>query len=327
MNEEAAFMKAILAEPDDDAPRLIFADWLEERGDPRAGFIRVQCELARLDAADPRRSSLLAQERGMLDRHGTEWLGPLRPHVRTAVYHRGFLDGLLVPAADYVREPLTIWPATLRCIAVVLDGFEVPQAVLEFIPELVARENQCLPIGFRRHHLILAMANARDLELLAKIAFILNRDVEPVAADQQQLVDAINRHCGAANWPVDTPRFVYPEIEFDRDEVFAGTPAAKLIELMIGEAIRLKATEIRIEPSSEEFHVFYRIKGRLIARDAPPIRILRLLVAYLKSVAGLDVESTGEQSGRLRFRILSREYDVGVIIRPGEFGPSIVFTL
>ena len=44
------FLRAIIEHPEDDTPRLIYADWLEENGDPdRAEFIRVQCELARLD--------------------------------------------------------------------------------------------------------------------------------------------------------------------------------------------------------------------------------------------------------------------------------------
>ena len=53
---DAAFLDAILAHPDDDGPRLVYADWLDEQGQAaRAEFIRVQCELARLGEADPRR--------------------------------------------------------------------------------------------------------------------------------------------------------------------------------------------------------------------------------------------------------------------------------
>ena len=48
MNEEQAFFEEIRDQPNNDVPRLIFADWLEERGDPRGEFIRVQCDLAAL---------------------------------------------------------------------------------------------------------------------------------------------------------------------------------------------------------------------------------------------------------------------------------------
>src|SRR2546422_761256 len=48
MSDSAPFLRAICAHPDDDGPRLVYADWLDERGDPRGEFIRVQCGLAKL---------------------------------------------------------------------------------------------------------------------------------------------------------------------------------------------------------------------------------------------------------------------------------------
>ena len=47
---EDAFFQAILETPDDDLPRLAYADWLEERGDPRGEFIHLQCRLARMNS-------------------------------------------------------------------------------------------------------------------------------------------------------------------------------------------------------------------------------------------------------------------------------------
>jgi uncharacterized protein (TIGR02996 family) len=64
MTPSDAFLRDIIASPDDDAPRLIYADWLDEHGaEARAELIRVQCERARLDAYDPRRQDLLDRER------------------------------------------------------------------------------------------------------------------------------------------------------------------------------------------------------------------------------------------------------------------------
>lgn len=61
---EAALLQAIIDSPDDDGLRLVYADFLEERGEPeRATFIRVQIELANLPQADERRVSLEAKER------------------------------------------------------------------------------------------------------------------------------------------------------------------------------------------------------------------------------------------------------------------------
>jgi uncharacterized protein (TIGR02996 family) len=75
MTPEEAFIEAIRDAPDDDTPRLIFADWLEERGDPHGEFIRLQCALAKLRQGDPRRGALATRERALWERHKKVWLG------------------------------------------------------------------------------------------------------------------------------------------------------------------------------------------------------------------------------------------------------------
>ena len=87
------FLKAILEDVEDDAPRLVYADWLEERGDPRGEFIRVQCQLDKLPANDTARSSLLEQEQLLVREHGADWLADLPPfgeQLKWEGFHRGF---------------------------------------------------------------------------------------------------------------------------------------------------------------------------------------------------------------------------------------------
>jgi uncharacterized protein (TIGR02996 family) len=77
MSDAAAFVQAMRDAPDDEAVRLVFADWLEERGDPRGEFLRIQVELARWVPNLARRTRLKECERELLARHGREWIGPL----------------------------------------------------------------------------------------------------------------------------------------------------------------------------------------------------------------------------------------------------------
>jgi uncharacterized protein (TIGR02996 family) len=76
MTHGDAFLQAVLAEPDDDAPRLIFADWLEERGDPRGAFIRLQCALERIGPVDPARLDLEDEAGDLLHQNEEEWTAP-----------------------------------------------------------------------------------------------------------------------------------------------------------------------------------------------------------------------------------------------------------
>jgi uncharacterized protein (TIGR02996 family) len=99
-----AFLQAVLSDPDDDAPRLAYADWLEERGDPRGEFIRVQCTLANLARGDPKRTDLVARERVLLGEHETEWVGPLRQWAKQWEFRRGFVDAVLLPAETFLAH-------------------------------------------------------------------------------------------------------------------------------------------------------------------------------------------------------------------------------
>ncbi len=105
---QSAFLAAIAADPDDDGHRLIFADWLEERGDPRGEFVRLQCELAPLRWDDPRRPELERRQAELLRRHGDEWRGEPPDEVRVA-FERGVLVAEATAAALTSKAGLRWW--------------------------------------------------------------------------------------------------------------------------------------------------------------------------------------------------------------------------
>src|SRR5690349_20304098 len=95
VSDEEALLQAIWAEPDDDAPRLVYADWLEENGRPdRAEFIRVQCVLAGSGLTLSQRKRLRARQDELWSAHRQEWLGVLRGSSLPWRFHRGFLERL-----------------------------------------------------------------------------------------------------------------------------------------------------------------------------------------------------------------------------------------
>jgi uncharacterized protein (TIGR02996 family) len=102
MNHEQAFLEDILANPDEDAPRLVYADWLEENGDAagaaRAEFIRVQYALRDLPPDDPSRPQLEERERDLRQAHENAWLAPLRAVCQGKqedfTFRRGFVEGI-----------------------------------------------------------------------------------------------------------------------------------------------------------------------------------------------------------------------------------------
>jgi uncharacterized protein (TIGR02996 family) len=98
VTEREALLRAVCENPDDDTPRLVFADWLQENGEEeRAEFIRVQCEAARLAANERRRLRKLVRRAGELEsQHGARWFDELplanSEHIEW-VRNDGWLDG------------------------------------------------------------------------------------------------------------------------------------------------------------------------------------------------------------------------------------------
>ncbi len=107
--KERQFLDAIIAAPDDDAPRLVYADWLTEHGDPRGELIQVQCTLAAGDpsqpgAPHPNHVTLAARSRQLVHAHGKEWLAPIKQYLyqhHTHGWQRGFLNHITGNAKFY----------------------------------------------------------------------------------------------------------------------------------------------------------------------------------------------------------------------------------
>jgi uncharacterized protein (TIGR02996 family) len=134
MSHAAAFLQDIREHPHDDAPRLIFSDWLEEQGDPRGRFLRTQCQLARMDDADRRRRRLEQREERLLQRYQETWLSILRRPGLQPRFWRGFLDEawpsgqvFWLGIDDFLDHPERWWCAALLpevgvCNHAPLDG-------------------------------------------------------------------------------------------------------------------------------------------------------------------------------------------------------------
>src|SRR5262245_40508728 len=104
---DTAFLRSILASPDDDAPRLVYADWLDENGDPnRAEFIRLQIRLARSPAGDPDYAELKARADDLGRTHHVEWLNQLPhwPSVHWEIFVRGFISAARFDTPDAFFE-------------------------------------------------------------------------------------------------------------------------------------------------------------------------------------------------------------------------------
>lgn len=109
------FLREIKDRPDDDLPRLVLADWLQDQGDPRGEFVHLQVMRARLREDDPQAQTLYGRERTLLRKHALTWLGPLADVGSGWTFERGFIQ--LELRAEPRRAPMTNLPDLSRCEA------------------------------------------------------------------------------------------------------------------------------------------------------------------------------------------------------------------
>src|SRR4051812_31298952 len=120
MSLEAAFLHDICQNPDDDAPRLVYADWLDDHGGAggpdRAEFIRVQIELARTPGLDPARRQVLELRQGvLLKKWKVAWVKPFHGLFPRYEYHRGFIERVTIQSSVFIEHgPALITQTPLR---------------------------------------------------------------------------------------------------------------------------------------------------------------------------------------------------------------------
>jgi uncharacterized protein (TIGR02996 family) len=126
--EETGFLQEILTHPDDDAPRLVYADWLDDHGDEmRAEFIRLQIELAGMEEWDARRPELERRQKRLLAAHAREWGEGLGKKVYGPEFRRGFLEvAEFTPKVFHARAEELFRRFPLRCLRVGGGSFGDP---------------------------------------------------------------------------------------------------------------------------------------------------------------------------------------------------------
>lgn len=213
-----------------------------------------------------------------------------------------------------------------------LEEVTVPAAVVELVPESVARENVILPLSSENGMLKVIMSDPMDLDTIQKLTFILNKDIQPVLAAREQIIEAINRYYGQSETEsVDSMLAEFTDTAIDTTETEAqaaaldtnesDAPIVKLVNLMIQEAVQLRASDIHVEPFADRIRIRYRIDGVLVERDSPPKRLLAAMMSRIKIMGSIDIsEKRRPQDGRIKFHMAGKHYDLRVSIIPTNHG-------
>jgi type IV pilus assembly protein PilB len=223
-----------------------------------------------------------------------------------------------------------------------LNNVPIPPAVVELVPESVARENAVIPFSEENGSLKVLVSDPNDLETFDKLQFILNRKIDIGVSTKESILEAINRNYGQVDGEsADSmlQEFTDTAIDFTETEDDAGgdedeavdetsAPIVRLVQLMITEAVQLRASDIHVEPFEDRVRIRYRIDGILVERDSPPRRLLGALLSRIKILAKMDIaERRRCQDGRIKITAGGKELDLRVSMLPTNHGQSCVMRL
>jgi type IV pilus assembly protein PilB len=222
-----------------------------------------------------------------------------------------------------------------------LTSVRIPDAVIQLVPESVARENKIIPYSDEDDTICVLVSDPFDIETIEKLRFILNRKVETALAPKEHIQEAINRYYGQTEGEsADSmlQEFTDTQIDFteteedkiNRDEQMNGddAPVVRLVHYMIQEAVQLRASDIHVEPFEDRVRIRYRIDGVLVERDSPPRRLLGAILSRIKILARMDIaERRRPQDGRIKITVGEKELDLRVSVIPTNHGQSAVMRL
>jgi type IV pilus assembly protein PilB len=219
-----------------------------------------------------------------------------------------------------------------------LSSAEIPKAVIELMPESVAREHVVVPYELEGQVLKVVTSDPTNYETMQKLQFILNKDIQAVLAVAEQIQEAINKNYGQSETEsMDSMINEFTGTQIDSTQIEASAniadanseaPVVKLVNLIIQEAVSLRASDIHIEPFNDRVRIRYRIDGMLVERDAVPRRLLSNMTARLKVMGSIDItEKRRPQDGRIKIQIQGKHYDMRVSMLPTVHGQSTVMRI
>ena len=181
------------------------------------------------------------------------------------------------------------------------------------------------------------MSDPSDLDTMNKLQFILDKEIVPVLATREQINEAINRHYGQTDQESVEELlqdFTSTQIDFVEDaggreaaEGEGDAPVIELVNLMIEEAVNLRASDIHVEPFVDRVRVRYRVDGVMPSVIAPAPAPGPDL-ARIKVMGSIDIaEKRRPQDGRIKFVIGGQQFDLRVSVLPTVHGQSVVMRI
>jgi len=224
-----------------------------------------------------------------------------------------------------------------------LANTKIEDDVLSLVPRHVAKKYRVLPLFKTDGKVVVAIADPSDLNTIDSLHHLLNAEIEFRVASETDIDGALNKYYGGEKKSIADGAFkdVIQELteadvqigklgalEDDGGELDADGPLIRLVNQIIVDAFKLRASDIHLEPLEKRFRLRYRIDGVMQEMKSPPKRLQPSIIARLKIQSNMIIsEHRIPQDGRIQTKVGSKLIDLRVSCLPTNHGESIVMRI
>lgn len=217
---------------------------------------------------------------------------------------------------------------------------KIDSAAVKRVRENVAKMHKLIPVAIKGEKLVIAMTNPLNIFAIDEVIIQSGMDVEVVIATERDIDEAIQQHYGVAA-SIQAAVTSVGKLDEKKEQAKAviqpkGTatvnvvdaPVAKLVEMILKQALDDGASDIHIEPTPDDVSIRYRIDGVLFEANRPPKSVESALISRIKVLANMDISETrAPQDGGMSAKFGDREIEFRVSSCPTIFGENIVLRI
>jgi len=226
-----------------------------------------------------------------------------------------------------------------------LAKLTIPEEIMTLVPRDMAKANKLVPIARLHGKLFVAMADPTNVLAVDDLKRRVQLDIVPMIATERSVADALAGVHGGANMSqvlrkvseeaaqtaesIEVQQSKREEIDLDRlASDSEDAPVIKIVNLILAQAVKEKASDIHIEPFQHSLKLRYRVDGELMLAESPPKALQLAITSRIKILAGLNIaERRVPQDGRFRIKVMGKEVDLRISILPTAHGEKIVIRI
>ncbi len=262
----------------------------------------------------------------------------LKKHWDTGVSFRQVITDMGFISEDRLME-FTAKVLEIPFVRDVIGQVGDPE-VFKIFSEKVCRQYCIMPLYLTNKILTVAMADPFDVFALDDLEAIAKCRVDTLLAKKEDIVRAIDRFYKAQEALEEIVKGIEEDDDLEivketKDEEAEGepfeqvdAPIIRLVNTMITQAIKEKASDIHVEPEENGLRIRYRIDGILRDTMMPPKRLQAAITSRIKIMSGMDISiKRNPQDGRFKLRVENRDFDVRISTIPTIYGEKVVMRL